>query len=57
MALDMTFKLMGAYETNKSVTAPDAGVKVIVLDAPRPPRPSVANAQTPLPPSHLLSDH
>ena len=38
MALDMVFRLMGAYETSKSVTAPDAGVKVIVLDAPRPDR-------------------
>jgi hypothetical protein len=57
MALDMVFNLMGAYETSKPVTAPDAGVKVIVLDAPRPPRPVVTTAQTPVLPSYTLSDH
>jgi hypothetical protein len=50
MALDMVFRLMGAYASNESVTSARAGVKVVIVDVPGPqrgmymPEPDVAQA-------------
>jgi len=40
MALDMVFRLMGAYASNRSRQSPtvaEHGVKIVVVDAPHPP--------------------
>jgi len=55
MALDMAFRLIGAYATGEPVSAANQGVKVIVMDGPRPLRPVVTNVQTPILPPPMPS--
>jgi hypothetical protein len=47
LALDMVFRLMGPYAPNQSRQSSaksESGLRVVVLDAPRPPCPSVEKA-------------
>ena len=47
LALDMVFRLMGAYAPNQSRQSPakgESGVRFVVVDAPRPPCPPVEKA-------------
>lgn len=41
LALDMAFRLIGAYATSESVTFPEPSIKVIVTDAPRSSPPAI----------------
>jgi hypothetical protein len=54
-ALDMALRLRGSFASADPKLAKPAGVQVIVMDAPRPPRPVVTKAQTPVLPSHSLT--
>jgi hypothetical protein len=50
MALDMVFRLMGAYAPNQSRQSPSVapqGVRIVIRDAPRSPRPA-AEGRTPI---------
>ena len=47
LALDMVFRLMGAYAPNQSRQSPakgESGVRLVAVDAPRPPCPPVEKA-------------
>jgi hypothetical protein len=47
-ALELAFKLKGSFVQENPKLAEDTGVKVIIMDAPRPPRPIAAAASTQL---------
>jgi hypothetical protein len=45
-ALDLAFRLKGSYASKGQETTEDRGIRVVVLDSPRPPRPALENGPT-----------